>query len=180
MIIGLFISLLAVVGLVGLDLLIKHWAVTELAPVGSMELPIFGNTDIIGLYYTENTGAAFSFFSGSKYFLIIFVSILLLSVAVYGIFDKNKHILKSACLIMIFSGGLGNLLDRIRNGFVVDYIEFRFMDFAIFNFADILVTVGAFLLIIYIWSSEMKSGSRKSRRKRRAGFSKEVSKYKNR
>jgi signal peptidase II len=178
MIIGLFISLLAVAGLVGLDLLIKHWAVTALAPVGSMDLPIFGNTDIVGLYYTENTGAAFSFFSGSIYFLIIFVSLLLLAVAVYGIFDKNKHILKSACLIMIFSGGLGNLLDRIRNGYVVDYIELRFMDFAVFNFADILVTVGAVLLIIYIWSSEMKPG--KSRRRRRSGFSKEVSKYKNR
>jgi signal peptidase II len=180
MIIGLLISIIAVAGLVGLDLYIKHWAVTVLEPVGSMDIDIFGNTQIVGLYYTENTGAAFSFFSGSRYFLIIFVSILLLAVAVYGIFDKDKHPLKSVCLIMIFSGGLGNLIDRFRNGYVVDYIELRFMDFAVFNFADILVTVGAVLLILSIWLVEMKPRNKISRRKKKAGFSKEVAGHKNR
>jgi signal peptidase II len=171
MIIGILISLLAVAGLVALDLYIKDWAVNVLAPVGSMDFIKFDSVDLIGLYYTENTGAAFSFFNNSPLFLIIFVSILLIAVAVYGITDKHKHPVKTICLIMIISGGLGNLIDRIKNGYVVDYLQLRFMNFAIFNFADVLVTCGAVILIIYIWISEA-SGKR-----RRGDLHNEISKY---
>jgi signal peptidase II len=72
---------------------------------------------------------------------------------------------------MIVAGGLGNLIDRIKNGYVVDYLEFRFVDFAIFNFADVLVTCGAVALIIFIWVNEA-SGKR-----RRGDLHNEISKY---
>ena len=61
---------------------------------------------------------------------------------------KSKFCL--VCAVMIISGGLGNLIDRVLKGYVVDFIDLQFMDFAVFNFADILVTVGAFALMFYV------------------------------
>jgi signal peptidase II len=65
---------------------------------------------------------------------------------------------------MIISGGLGNLIDRVLKGYVVDFIDLKFMDFAVFNFADILVTVGAIALMIYvivdIFRDKKKSGEK--------------------
>ncbi|MDR0987384.1 MAG: signal peptidase II [Ruminococcus sp.] len=171
MIIGLILSVVAIIILTAVDLYIKDWAVNVLAPVKSMDFIKIGDVDLVGLYYTENTGAAFSFFNDAPLVLTIFVGILLLAVAVYGIADKYKNPVKTVCLIMILSGGLGNLIDRIRNGYVIDYLEFRFVNFAIFNFADVLVTCGAVALIIYIWVSET-SGKR-----RRGDLHNEISKY---
>jgi signal peptidase II len=156
MIIGLIISAIAVIVLVAADLLIKSWVVTSLAPIGSMDLIKFGKFDIVGLHYTENTGAAFSIFKNSTLFLTILVSVLVVGLCIYGIMDKDKRPFKSVCLIMIISGGIGNLIDRIRNGYVVDYIELRFMNFAIFNFADILATCGCIMLLIYVITSESR------------------------
>jgi signal peptidase II len=169
MIAGLLIAIIATVGLIALDLLIKEWVVTALAPIGSMDFLKIGDVDLIGLRYTENTGAAFSFFRDSPLFLTIVVIVLLFAVIVYGVTDREKRTFKSICLVMIVSGGLGNLIDRIRNGYVVDYIELRFMNFAIFNFADILVTCGAFMFFLYIIFGETRNkrnGSDKSRRER--------------
>jgi signal peptidase II len=180
MIIGIFISLFAIAGLVALDLYIKDWAVTVLEPVKSVDFIKIGNTDILGLYYTENTGAAFSFFENYPQILTVIISVLLIAVAIYGIADKNKHPLKTACLVMILAGGLGNLIDRIRNGYVIDYLEFRFMNFAIFNFADILVTCGALVLIVFIWvmESNSKNNTKRFRFSRKGKLHNELKKYK--
>lgn len=61
---------------------------------------------------------------------------------------KSKFYL--TCAVMVISGGLGNLIDRVLKGYVVDFIEVQFTDFAVFNFADILVTVGAIAIMIYV------------------------------
>jgi signal peptidase II len=151
------VALLAAGGLVALDQFIKEWVIVNLKPIGSMDFFRIGGTELIDLTYTENTGAAFSFMRESPLFLTVLVSVLLLGVTIYGLIDKDKRPFKSVCLVMIVSGGVGNLIDRFRYGFVVDYIELRFMNFAIFNFADILVTCGAVLLLINILFSESKS-----------------------
>ena len=62
---------------------------------------------------------------------------------------KIRNKFYQVCAVMVIAGGLGNLIDRIFRGFVVDYIEVQFMDFAVFNFADILVTCGAFMIMGY-------------------------------
>jgi signal peptidase II len=104
----------------------------------------------------------------SPVFLTVLVSVLLFAVLIYGLFDSDKRPFKSICLVMIIAGGVGNLIDRFRYGFVVDYIELRFMNFAIFNFADILVTCGAALLLLNIIFSDSKSKKiSKSVRRRR-------------
>lgn len=140
------ISLAAMVILTVADQIIKFFVEQSLQPIGTMSF-IDG---FLGWRYLRNTGAAFGSFSNNTVLLSVFTGIVL----VIGIFlivtkkIKNKFYL--TCAVLVISGGLGNLIDRIFRHYVVDYIEVQFMDFAIFNFADILVTVGAFAMIIYL------------------------------
>ena len=89
-----------------------------------------------------NPGMAFSLLSGKQLFLIIATSVALILVA-YGLFFRSRgRYLQQAALLLILAGGIGNLIDRVLNGVVVDYINLLFMQFAVFNFADICVCVG--------------------------------------
>ena len=116
---------------------------------------------IIGLRYSENTGAAFSMLS-SKTALLSAITLVALLVMAYIIFIKRYGTKpERAFLIMIFTGGLCNLIERIFFGYVVDYFEFLFIRFAIFNFADSLITVGVTLLLIYTLLTEMKKNEDK-------------------
>jgi signal peptidase II len=161
-----FAAILAVGGLVFIDQLIKKWAVSVLMPQETMDFINIGGKEIIGFRYAENTGAAFSSFSNGGIFLTIFISVILLGVLVYAVADKNKTFFKSLCYVMILSGGIANLIDRIRQGFVVDYIEVRLFDFAIFNFADILIVVGAIMLFICLVIDEVKNDKKRAMRLR--------------
>ncbi len=101
------------------------------------------------LRYVENTGAAFGIFGGHTAALSVVTAVIIL----FGlglIFSKrvkSKALLASVCLLA--GGGLGNLIDRVFQGYVVDYIEITAFDFAVFNLADCFVTVGAAVLFIY-------------------------------
>lgn len=132
--------------LVAIDQLIKLLAIKYLEPIGS--LPLIGG--FIQLNYAENTGAAFGSFSNYT----VILSVVTLAVIAVGIFlllsKKIKFGVEYVCIVLIMAGGIGNLIDRAFRGFVVDYIEPLFIDFAIFNFADILVTCGAAVLIFWI------------------------------
>lgn len=109
---------------------------------------------ILGLRYIENTGMAFSMLSGKTMFLAVFTSIALLFMA-YLVFVKNYGTkFENFCLLLIFSGGIGNLIDRVFQKYVIDYFEFLFMDFAIFNLADVFVCLGVGLLLIYTFYTE--------------------------
>ncbi len=144
------------IALVIIDQIIKYWAVNTLMPVRVMDFIKFGDFDFIGFRYAENDGAAFSSFSGAKYFLLI-LNILLISGLIFYVIKfckKDKFILVSATLII--SGGLGNIIDRIRLGYVIDYIEVRFFSFAIFNFADMCVVIGACLFLLYAVINDVK------------------------
>ncbi len=138
--------LLVVAVLVAIDLIIKSVVLKYLAPVGSYILV----ENFLSLTYVENTGAAFGSFSNHTALLSAFTAVVLLVGLIYVLSGKIKSKVVYTSLIMIISGGTGNLIDRITRGFVVDYIEPLFVRFAVFNFADILVTVGAAILIIYL------------------------------
>lgn len=100
--------------------------------------------------YVENTGAAFSLFTGKTALLSVFTAVVLL-VGFYLIFAKKiKSKVALASVVMLMGGGLGNFIDRVFRHFVVDYIEVLFIDFPVFNFADCFVTVGEFLLVGYL------------------------------
>lgn len=135
-----------VLSLVGIDQVVKYLVIEYLKPVGIIEV-IKG---FIRLRYVENTGAVFGSFATHTAMLTV-VSIILLGVTVYFLFtQKNKSKLVNFSLLLMISGGIGNIIDRIRLHYVVDYIEPTFIDFAVFNFADCLITVGAFIMMIYL------------------------------
>lgn len=100
--------------------------------------------------YVENTGAAFSLFTGKTVLLSVFTAVVLLVGFYLIIAKKIKSKVALASVVMLMGGGLGNLIDRVFRGFVVDYIEVLFIDFPVFNFADCFVTVGEFLLVGYL------------------------------
>lgn len=139
------ISIAAIAILTAVDLLTKHIAVTTVKVNGPKEF-LFG---LFQFRYTENTGAAFSSFSDNTALLSVFTGVILLAAVILLLTHKIKSNFVNACIILACAGGLGNLIDRIRLGFVVDFIEPLFIDFAVFNFADCCITVGAFLLIGY-------------------------------
>ena len=138
------------------DQLIKWWVVENLMPVKVMDFIRFGDFEILGLRYCENTGAAFSSFSGARGSLVVLVSIMLIVLLVFTVRYKHKRPLFLISSVMIMSGGVGNLIDRIRLGYVIDYLDVKLFNFAVFNFADICVVVGAVLLLIFLFFIEPK------------------------
>ncbi len=108
----------------------------------------------LGLRYLENTGMAFSMLSGKTVFLAVITAVALIIMA-YFLFVKNYgEKFERFCFMLIFAGGIGNLIDRVFQGYVIDYFEFLFMDFAIFNVADVYVCVGVGLYAIYTFYTE--------------------------
>lgn len=150
MISGLF-SLLGAAVLVVIDQLIKHWATAALLPVGNMDLL----PGIVELRYCLNDGMAFSMLAGKQTLLIGMTSVMLVVVAVM-LFTRKMPVWERISWTLILGGGVGNLIDRVLNGVVVDYINVQFMHFAIFNFADICVCVGVGLLMLVVLLDSFK------------------------
>ncbi len=140
------VTLLIIALLTCADQLIKHAVIKYLEPVGSVML-ING---IIHLRYVENTGAIFGSMQSKTLLLIILTSVIIMVCLFLMLSKKIKPGYIYICLVLIVTGGIGNLIDRIFRGYVVDYVEFLFINFAIFNFADCLVTVGAFAVMGYL------------------------------
>lgn len=147
------ICLILVAVLVACDQLIKLWALNSLAPVGTMTvLP-----GVLSFTYVENRGAAFGIFTGQRTLLIILVATILCGAAWLLLSGKIKGTLDRLCVLLIISGGLGNLIDRIRHGFVVDYIDINALfSYPMFNLADCCVVVGACLMLVSALHSERK------------------------
>ena len=97
---------------------------------------------VVELRFVLNQGMAFSLLSGRQLFLIVATSAALILVAYWLFFRSRNDRLQQAALILVLGGGIGNLIDRVLNGEVVDYINLLFMRFAVFNFADICVVWG--------------------------------------
>lgn len=101
--------------------------------------------------YVENKGAAWGMLANNRWIFIVISSVAVVILAVVLLYTaKNKRFFV-ASLVLIFAGGIGNMIDRIANGYVVDFIQFDFwQSFPVFNVADSYVTVGGFMLIIYV------------------------------
>ena len=151
---------LFVVGVVAADQLSKLWVVAN--------IPLYTQVNAIdGLFhltYTQNTGAAFSSFQGMQWlFALIF---LLFTAAIVWEFSKKRlpfTAFERWCIAAVFAGGLGNMIDRLRLGYVVDMIEVEFISFPVFNVADCFITCGCIALILHLvffnkefWKEEKK------------------------
>ncbi len=112
----------------------------------------FSVLNIFDITYVQNRGAAFSLLSGKLSLLSIISVAFCIGVVIWWIKKKPTHPLLCTAVTMMFAGAFGNAIDRIFRGFVVDFIRTLFIDFPVFNIADIGITVGAVLLIVYtIW-----------------------------
>lgn len=107
--------------------------------------------NILSFTYTQNTGVAFGLIDNNLIFIILF-NIVILGIIIKFLKENRESIdfVVLVSLILILSGGVGNLIDRLLRGYVVDFIKLEFINFPIFNLADISVTVGVFILIIVI------------------------------
>lgn len=137
--------ILIIIGLIAIDQISKYLAVNYLANIGS--IPIIKN--IFHLTYVENRGAAFGMFQNNQIIFVV-VAIAACVFGLYYLYKKDLNILGKSAIILIISGALGNLIDRIRLGFVVDYFDFRVIWDYVFNVADVFVVVGTILLCVYI------------------------------
>ena len=146
---------LVIVALIALDQWVKFEIVKNIQ-LGEVKPFI---PKILSLTYLRNTGAAFSILENQQWLFTV-TTLLVLGVALYYLIKRiqsdNFWLLVS--LLLIISGGLGNFIDRLRLGYVVDMIHLDFVDFAIFNVADSYLSVGVALLIIALWKEE-KNGN---------------------
>lgn len=134
-----------VVGII-LDQLTKWLAVKYLKPLYPNAVPFIDG--IIRLKYEQNTGAAFSMLSDAPWVFKSVSTVAIIAMLIYLFGFKGGRKLQDVALAMIISGGIGNMIDRIALNYVVDFLDFCFMDFAVFNGADSFVCVGAGLLIL--------------------------------
>ncbi|MBQ1339503.1 MAG: signal peptidase II [Ruminococcus sp.] len=151
----------AIVLLIVSDQAVKYWAVHYLKEKGSIRFIHFGDFKILDLTYLENDGAMFGSMSGQRWFLIGFTSLVIAAGLVIMFITMKRSKLLTAIILLFLSGGIGNLIDRIRQGYVVDMFEVKLFNFAIFNVADIYVTVAVALLMIYVIFVEPKESKRK-------------------
>ncbi|MGN0467863.1 MAG: signal peptidase II [Acutalibacteraceae bacterium] len=139
------ITAIVIAALTAVDQIIKHYVCLNLKPIGTKML-IDG---VLQLDYVENTGAMMGLLKDKTTLMAIAACVVLIVLFILIATKKIKFGFVYCCIVMIVAGGLGNIIDRIFRGFVVDYIEVLFVDFYVFNFADCLITVGAFLIIGY-------------------------------
>ncbi|MEB3232446.1 MAG: signal peptidase II [Leptolyngbyaceae bacterium] len=126
------------------DQITKYWVIQGLALGDSV--PLWDG--IFHLTYVENTGAAFSLFSengGWLRWLSLLVSLGLMGLAIFGPKMTRLEQIGFGCIL---GGALGNGLDRFANGAVVDFFDFRFINFPIFNIADVMINIGIAYLIL--------------------------------
>ena len=144
----IFLDLLGICALVAFDQYTKHLAVIHLKDKPAFI--IFNG--FLELNYLENKGAAFGMLQNQKAFFI-FVAIVVLSVIAYVLFkmpDHKKYRILHLLLSLITAGAIGNMIDRIRLDYVVDFIYFVLINFPIFNVADMYVTISTAVLIILL------------------------------
>ncbi len=156
-----YISLAVAAALVGIDQLTKWLVATYIKPQQSVNLISIGGKEWLNLTYQENTGAAFSILRDKQLFLIILTSIIILGVIILILTKRIKKTAYIWSFSLIIAGGVGNLIDRIVHNYVIDFIDFRIIKFAVFNFADICAVVGTALLIIFYIIEEIKNSKAK-------------------
>ena len=112
--------------------------------------------NILYFTYVENRGAAFGIMQNKQWFFILITLILIIAMILYILKVKPQDILLKLSLSFIIGGGIGNLIDRVFKGYVVDFIDLRIINYPVFNIADCFVVIGAVLLCVYILFSKEK------------------------
>ncbi len=137
--------IIAIAAMIAVDQLVKYWAVSVLKEAGTIPLL----DQVFQLTYVENRGAAFSMLRGKVWFFVVF-TIVVVGIIIYLLRTGRIHgKMGRWSLYMVIGGAVGNLIDRIFRGYVVDLFDFTLIHFPVFNVADILVCVGGVLFCVY-------------------------------
>lgn len=139
-------------GLLVFDQWLKHWIILNL-PLGE-SMPLFPG--FVELLTVHNYGAAWSSFSGQRVMLLAVTAVIIAAVAVVLARRIVRHPLGVAACFLLLSGGIGNMIDRVRFGYVVDMFHFEFWPtYPVFNVADMCIVCGAIIgAIYYMWIYE--------------------------
>lgn len=141
----MIVSIILVVVIIGLDQVSKLLVCEYVKPIGSINiLP-----NILSFTYVENYGAAFGILKNERWFFIIVSLIMILAFMYLLFFKKIKNKWIAAASVLLIGGGAGNLIDRIFQGYVIDFISLSFFK-PVCNLADYFITAGAVCLIMYI------------------------------
>ena len=134
--------LIAVIS-IGVDQLTKYIAVLYLKPIRTY--PLWDG--VFQFTYVENRGAAWGMLQGQRWLFFVITVLTTAFIVWYILYEKQMRVLTGVALSLIAGGGIGNLIDRMATGAVVDFFHFSLIDFPVFNVADICVCVGAGLFI---------------------------------
>lgn len=139
---NIILSIVLVIVLLGIDLLLKYLVSTYLTTVNIID-------NFFSLTYVLNDGAAFSLFA-SRIYLLILIAIICLFFIIYELKNNLDDRVLSIGYSLVLAGLLGNFLDRLIDGYIIDYLSFKILgyNYPIFNFADILIVVGIVIVII--------------------------------
>ena len=139
---NIILSIVLVIVLLGIDLLFKYLVSTYLTTVNIID-------NFFSLTYVLNDGAAFSLFASRTYLLII-IALICLFFIIYELKNNLDDRVLSIGYSLVLAGLLGNFLDRLMDGYIIDYLSFKIFtyNFPIFNFADILIVVGIIIVMI--------------------------------
>lgn len=138
--------LIFVVLLLTVDQAAKYWVFVNMK-IGDT-IPLLDG--IFHITYVQNTGAAFGILGQQRILLATVTTVLIIAIIAFIIIKRPTNKLLLTSLVLIVAGGTGNLLDRVRLGYVIDFFDFRLINFAVFNTADCFVVIGAGLLAIYM------------------------------
>ncbi len=156
-----YIALAVAAGLIGLDQLTKFLIDSNMRVHESFPVIAIGDQHILNITYEQNTGAAFSILEG-KQFLLIIATTLIIAAVLWALLSKRvKKTPYIWAMSLIVAGGIGNLIDRIARGFVVDFIDVKIINFAVFNVADICAVVGAIAFLLFVIVDEIKESKAK-------------------
>ena len=147
-------------GIVAADQFTKYLTVANIAL--HQDVPFIPN--FLGFTYVQNTGAAFSSFEGQQWlFALIFAVFTVLVIWEFKTKKMGFLPFERWCIVAIYAGGLGNMIDRVRLGYVVDMIETLFMDFPVFNVADCFITCGciAMMISLFLFNKEFWKDEKK-------------------
>ena len=141
------VSLIAIIaGVIGLDQLTKWLAVVNLQ--GEASFPLW--RDVLHFTYVENTGMAFGMLKDHRWVFMVFSTVSIIALLIYLFRFRPESRWMQISMAFIIGGGIGNMIDRIILGYVIDFIDFTLINFAVFNIADSFVCVGAGMMIVYL------------------------------
>ncbi len=138
------------IGVLILDIITKLWAELALKGAGSFAV-------IEGLFhftYVENRGIAFGMFSNARIWFILVSIVVLIALVVLFCKSKNRTVWLKLGTSLVIGGAVGNLIERMSKGYVVDFLDFRFINFPVFNIADIAVCAGAVMIMLHFFAAE--------------------------